>query len=37
MENFIKGIWNDIGAPVIALACGALFLFAVAYVADHLL
>jgi hypothetical protein len=36
MQNFITGLWNDIGAPIIGLAGGALFLIIVAFVADHL-
>lgn len=36
MQDFVKGIWNDIGAPTMAAGCTVLFIAVVALVADHL-
>ncbi|WP_419962082.1 hypothetical protein [Psychrobacillus sp. BM2] len=36
MQNFIKGLWNSIGVPIIALIIAALFLLTVAYFGDSI-
>lgn len=37
MQNLMTSIWNSIEAPTLGLLGGALFIYVIAFVADHLL
>lgn len=36
MQDFIKGLWNSIAVPIIALLIAALFLVTVAFYGDSI-
>jgi hypothetical protein len=36
MSNFLRGLWNLIGVPIVALIIAALFLLTVAYYGDSI-